>query len=107
MTDRSGLLPLLNTIGQGCVGVVGDIMLDRYVGGVVERISPEAPVPVLRVERQTAMLGGAGNVVRNLRALGAAARLAGVVGDDDAGREIPRPTPRGRPGGRVLPCNRR
>ncbi len=88
MTDRSGLLPLLNTIGQICVGVVGDIMLDRYVGGVVERISPEAPVPVLRVERQTAMLGGAGNVVRNLRALGAAARLAGVVGDDDAGREI-------------------
>ena len=88
MSQRSGLLPLLDRIGQACVGVVGDVMLDRYVGGVVERISPEAPVPVLRVERRTAMLGGAGNVVRNLRAIGAAARLAAVAGGDDAGREI-------------------
>ena len=88
MSQRSGLLPLLDRIRGVCVGVVGDVMLDRYVGGVVERISPEAPVPVLRIERQTAMLGGAGNVVRNLRAIGATASLAAVVGGDDAGREI-------------------
>jgi D-beta-D-heptose 7-phosphate kinase/D-beta-D-heptose 1-phosphate adenosyltransferase len=88
MSERSSLLSLLDGIGGVCVGVVGDVILDRYVSGVVERISPEAPVPVLRVERQTAMLGGAGNVVRNLRALGAAARLAAVVGDDEARREI-------------------
>ena len=88
MSDRSGLLSLLDRIGGVCVGCVGDIMLDRYVYGTVERISPEAPVPVLRVERTSAMLGGAGNVVRNLRALGAAVRLAAVVGNDDAGNEI-------------------
>ena len=88
MSQRSGLLPLLDRIGRARVGVVGDVMLDRYVAGTVERISPEAPVPVLRIERQTAMLGGAGNVVRNLRAIGADASLAAVVGDDDAGREI-------------------
>jgi D-beta-D-heptose 7-phosphate kinase/D-beta-D-heptose 1-phosphate adenosyltransferase len=88
MTERTGLLSLLEDMGRVCVGVVGDVMLDRYVSGVVERISPEAPVPVLRVQRQTAMLGGAGNVARNLRAIGAGAKLAAVVGDDDAGREI-------------------
>lgn len=88
MSQRSGLLPLLDRIRRVCVGVVGDVMLDRYVAGTVERISPEAPVPVLRIERQTAMLGGAGNVVRNLRAIGATASLAAVVGGDDAGREI-------------------
>jgi D-beta-D-heptose 7-phosphate kinase/D-beta-D-heptose 1-phosphate adenosyltransferase len=88
MTDRSDLLPLLDHIGRACVGCVGDIMLDRYVYGAVERISPEAPVPVLRVERESAMPGGVGNVVRNLRALGAAVRLAAVVGNDGAGAEI-------------------
>jgi D-beta-D-heptose 7-phosphate kinase/D-beta-D-heptose 1-phosphate adenosyltransferase len=88
MTDRSDLLPLLDRIGGTCVGCIGDIMLDRYVYGTVERISPEAPVPVLRVERTSAMPGGAGNVVRNLRALGAAVRLAAVVGNDGAGAEI-------------------
>jgi D-beta-D-heptose 7-phosphate kinase / D-beta-D-heptose 1-phosphate adenosyltransferase len=85
MTDRSDLLPLLD---RACVGCVGDIMLDRWVWGAVERISPEAPVPVLRLERESAMPGGVGNVVRNLRALGAAIRLAAVVGNDGAGAEI-------------------
>lgn len=63
-------------------------MLDRYVVGDVDRISPEAPVPVLRVARKDAMPGGAGNVVRNLAALGAAARFASVIGDDVAGSEL-------------------
>jgi D-beta-D-heptose 7-phosphate kinase/D-beta-D-heptose 1-phosphate adenosyltransferase len=62
---------------------VGDVMLDHFVYGSVDRISPEAPIPVLRVERETKTLGGAGNVLRNLRALGAQAALVSVVGDDD------------------------
>lgn len=67
---------------------VGDVMLDRYIYGDVERVSPEAPIPVLRVREERAMLGGAGNVVRNLAALGAHVSFVGVVGADDAGAEI-------------------
>jgi D-beta-D-heptose 7-phosphate kinase/D-beta-D-heptose 1-phosphate adenosyltransferase len=68
--------------------VVGDAMLDRFVAGAVERISPEAPIPVLRVERRAEMPGGAGNVVANLLALGARVAFVAVVGDDDAGRVL-------------------
>jgi D-beta-D-heptose 7-phosphate kinase/D-beta-D-heptose 1-phosphate adenosyltransferase len=67
---------------------VGDIMLDRYVYGAVSRISPEAPVPVMASRDTTAMLGGAGNVVRNISALGGRSTLAGVVGSDDTGFEV-------------------
>jgi D-beta-D-heptose 7-phosphate kinase/D-beta-D-heptose 1-phosphate adenosyltransferase len=63
-------------------------MLDRYVRGRAERISPEAPIPVLRVEDEAVMPGGAGNVARNLAALGAEARLVGLVGDDAAARDL-------------------
>ncbi|PPK86341.1 rfaE bifunctional protein kinase chain/domain [Neolewinella xylanilytica] len=63
--------------------VVGDLMLDRYLSGSVERISPEAPVPVLRYRRQEDRLGGAGNVALNLVALGAGATTAGVMGADE------------------------
>ena len=73
---------------KASVLVVGDAMLDRYVYGEVRRISPEAPVPVLAVEREIAMPGGAGNVVRNLTALGAAVAFVSVVGDDQAGSDI-------------------
>lgn len=65
--------------------VVGDVMLDRYWFGEVSRISPEAPVPVVRVERREERLGGAANVARNAVALGAQAGLLGVVGTDEAG----------------------
>jgi D-beta-D-heptose 7-phosphate kinase/D-beta-D-heptose 1-phosphate adenosyltransferase len=68
--------------------VVGDVMLDRYVYGRVERISPEAPVPVLSIEREEVMLGGAGNVVRNLSALGANTIFISVVDKDPEGYEI-------------------
>lgn len=68
--------------------VVGDVMLDRYWFGSVERISPEAPVPVLAVQREEARAGGAANVAHNLTALGAPTKLLSVVGDDAAGREI-------------------
>ncbi|MGO1119620.1 D-glycero-beta-D-manno-heptose-7-phosphate kinase [Rhodovibrionaceae bacterium A322] len=67
---------------------MGDVMLDRFVYGQVERISPEAPIPVLRVDRESTMLGGAGNVLRNLAALGAAPRFVTVIGKDSAGRDI-------------------
>ncbi|MBK1670867.1 bifunctional heptose 7-phosphate kinase/heptose 1-phosphate adenyltransferase [Rhodovibrio sodomensis] len=70
------------------VAVVGDVMLDRFVTGTVERVSPEAPIPVLKVGRSTAMLGGAGNVLRNLAALGAQPRLVAAVGDDEPGDQV-------------------
>ncbi len=68
--------------------VVGDVMLDQYLWGGVERISPEAPVQVVDVHRETMVLGGAGNVVRNLKALGAWVTLAGVIGRDETGRKL-------------------
>jgi D-beta-D-heptose 7-phosphate kinase / D-beta-D-heptose 1-phosphate adenosyltransferase len=67
---------------------VGDVMLDHYVYGEVDRLSPEAPVPVLAVDSETHSLGGAGNVLRNLAALGARMSFVSVVGNDDAGREV-------------------
>lgn len=78
-------LPQLDGVAVSCVG---DVMLDRYVYGEVERISPEAPIPVLRVARQAVTVGGAGNVARNLAALGVRTSLFGAVGEDDAGREV-------------------
>ena len=70
--------------------VLGDIMLDRYVLGEVRRISPEAPIPVLKAEARRAVLGGAANVAQNVAALGARAVLVGVVGMDEAATEIGR-----------------
>jgi D-beta-D-heptose 7-phosphate kinase / D-beta-D-heptose 1-phosphate adenosyltransferase len=67
---------------------VGDVMLDRFVYGVVNRISPEAPVPVLRQTRAASMPGGAANVARNMASLGLEAVIIGVVGRDDAGEEL-------------------
>jgi len=68
--------------------IVGDVMLDRYWFGEVNRISPEAPVPVVRVERREERLGGAANVARNAVALGAHTGLLGVVGKDEAGDTV-------------------
>ena len=68
--------------------VVGDAMLDRYWFGAVERISPEAPVPVVRVEREEERLGGAANVALNVKSLGAQATLLTVVGDDEPARRL-------------------
>nr|WP_322046279.1 D-glycero-beta-D-manno-heptose-7-phosphate kinase [Paraburkholderia sp. J67] len=74
--------------GQSRVLVVGDVMLDRYWFGDVNRISPEAPVPVVHVQRQEDRLGGAANVARNAAALGAQAGLLCVVGHDEPGERI-------------------
>jgi D-beta-D-heptose 7-phosphate kinase/D-beta-D-heptose 1-phosphate adenosyltransferase len=68
--------------------VVGDIVLDHYIWGKVSRISPEAPVPVVNVTRENLLLGGATNVVQNIRALGGSVSVSGVIGQDDAGRQV-------------------
>jgi D-beta-D-heptose 7-phosphate kinase/D-beta-D-heptose 1-phosphate adenosyltransferase len=70
------------------VAVLGDCMLDRYLWGRVDRISPEAPVPVVEIERESEALGGSGNVAANLKSLGAEPVLMGVVGADDDGRRL-------------------
>lgn len=77
-----------STIQKARVLVTGDAMLDRYWFGDAERISPEAPVPVVRVTRQEARLGGAANVARNIASVGARSTLLSVVGDDEPGRLI-------------------
>lgn len=68
--------------------VVGDVMLDQFLWGKVSRISPEAPVPVVEVTRESLFPGGAANVARNLRALGSSVNVLGVLGDDDAGERL-------------------
>jgi len=80
----------LETIARRRILVVGDVMLDRYWFGEVERISPEAPVPVVRVARCEDRLGGAANVARNIVALGGHATLIGVTGRDEPGSHIAR-----------------
>ena len=87
MNDTPRLIDWLDRLASAHVVCVGDVMLDRFVYGDVDRISPEAPIPVLRIAREAVTVGGAGNVARNLSALGTATRLFGVVGDDPAGRE--------------------
>jgi len=79
---------LLKKIAQLRVLVVGDILLDHYIWGDASRLSQEAPVPVVAVERDTYAAGGAANVALNLRALGCQAEICGVVGDDDSGRKL-------------------
>ena len=88
MTDAQKLINHLDRIAGATVTCVGDVMLDRFVRGEVERISPEAPIPVLCVVEETEMLGGAGNVARNLAALRARCLFVAVVGDDAIGRRV-------------------
>jgi D-beta-D-heptose 7-phosphate kinase/D-beta-D-heptose 1-phosphate adenosyltransferase len=85
--DLSVLQSLLSDIARARVACVGDVMVDRFVYGEVGRTSPEAPVAVLARAREASMLGGAGNVARNVAALGGTAALAGVLGEDGAGSE--------------------
>src|SRR5829696_4999295 len=79
---------ILRGAGERSVVVYGDVMLDEFVWGDVTRISPEAPVPVVDVRRESVHLGGAANVLANLMALGARASVVGVVGDDRAGERL-------------------
>ena len=68
-------------------GVIGDVMLDNYVWGHVERISPEAPVPVVTVDKKEYRIGGASNVALNMASLGACVSMISVVGNDDDGKQ--------------------
>jgi D-beta-D-heptose 7-phosphate kinase / D-beta-D-heptose 1-phosphate adenosyltransferase len=86
--DITALSAAVRRLARTSVTVIGDVMLDRYVYGGVTRISPEAPIPILAVEREVAMPGGAGNVVRNLTALGAAVAFVSIVGDDQDGSDL-------------------
>jgi D-beta-D-heptose 7-phosphate kinase/D-beta-D-heptose 1-phosphate adenosyltransferase len=86
--QESNLVPLVEKLASHRILCVGDVMLDRYIYGQVERISPEAPIPVLHIQRETATLGGAGNVVRNIVSLGGSIDLIGVIGQDAAGYEL-------------------
>jgi D-beta-D-heptose 7-phosphate kinase/D-beta-D-heptose 1-phosphate adenosyltransferase len=79
---------LSQTIARQTVLCVGDVMLDEFVYGEVSRISPEAPAPVIAVQRSETNVGGAGNVARNIAALGARCIFVGLVGNDDAGRAL-------------------
>ena len=83
-------MSLVVNIAATRILVVGDVMLDRYWFGDVARISPEAPVPVVKVTRQEERLGGAANVARNAAALGAKTALLSVIGDDEAGNAVSR-----------------
>ncbi|HEY6457966.1 MAG TPA: D-glycero-beta-D-manno-heptose 1-phosphate adenylyltransferase [Steroidobacteraceae bacterium] len=82
------LLRVLDRFAGLKIWVVGDLMLDEYVSGAVERVSPEAPVPVVRVRDTEYRLGGAANVARQVAALGAAVSLAGIIGVDAAGDDL-------------------
>ena len=83
---------IVSRLGGHRIIVLGDLMLDRYLWGTAERISPEAPVPVVRVDREETKLGGAANVALSLAALGDQPLLVGLIGDDASGRYIARRT---------------
>ena len=82
------LLEVLESFHRARVLILGDVMLDRFIYGSVERISPEAPIPVMAIERTAAMAGGAANVARNGATLGGQAILIGIVGADSAAAEL-------------------
>jgi len=88
MSEVKRLTGYVDRFPRARVLVVGDVMIDQYVWGSVSRISPEAPVPVVNVTRETMLLGAAANVAGNIRALGGEVSLCGVTGHDDAGRQL-------------------
>ncbi|MHB1312041.1 MAG: bifunctional heptose 7-phosphate kinase/heptose 1-phosphate adenyltransferase [Gemmatimonadaceae bacterium] len=88
MLSRTRLQSLLDSAGSLRIAVIGDAMLDVYLRGDVDRISPEAPVPVVRVTERKDALGGAANVAQNVAALGARCEMVSVIGDDLAGTRL-------------------
>jgi D-beta-D-heptose 7-phosphate kinase/D-beta-D-heptose 1-phosphate adenosyltransferase len=85
MTDANTMISRFEDV---TVLVVGDIILDEFIWGKVSRISPEAPVPVVEVQKETVLLGGAANVVNNILSLGGRSLICGVIGDDESGRKL-------------------
>ncbi|HEY1416042.1 MAG TPA: PfkB family carbohydrate kinase, partial [Caulobacteraceae bacterium] len=86
--DIFALQALLGAMNGAPILVVGDVMLDRFIYGGVSRVSAEAPVPVLAHARESVMPGAAGNVARNIAALGGTPLLVGLTGDDEAGFQV-------------------
>jgi rfaE bifunctional protein kinase chain/domain len=86
--NNQELIPFVSRFKDARVMVIGDLMVDEYIWGSVSRISPEAPVPVVSVTSESLRLGGAGNVVNNIYALGGKVLIGGVVGNDEMGRKI-------------------
>ncbi len=88
MNLKSKVQELQSTGKRPSVLVIGDLMIDHYISGTATRLSPEAPVPIVNVKKESTTLGGAGNVVQNLVALGAHVAVAGVIGSDASGRQL-------------------
>lgn len=88
MAEKFNLQKILESFKNIKIGVVGDLMLDDYIIGIVDRISPEAPVPVVNVKEERFVLGGAANVVNNLSVLGANTICFGVIGSDENGNRL-------------------
>lgn len=82
------LTELFNNLKGKRIAVIGDLMLDKYIWGKVNRISPEAPVPVVDVESEQSRLGGAANVAHNIKSIGGEPFLVGIIGDDSSGKEL-------------------
>ncbi len=87
-TESGRLLRYIDRFPKTRVLVVGDVMLDHYIWGNVSRISPEAPVPVVNVTKESLLIGGAGNVVNNIHSLGGRVSICGVIGPDEAGKQL-------------------
>jgi D-beta-D-heptose 7-phosphate kinase/D-beta-D-heptose 1-phosphate adenosyltransferase len=88
IVKKSRALKIIDNFRSPKIMVLGDLMLDRYLWGNVERISPEAPVPVVHIDKETSNLGGAANVAANVNALGAHPFLVGIIGDDQFAAEL-------------------
>ncbi len=88
MINLDSVKNILHKIGKVKVLVIGDLMLDKYVLGDVDRISPEAPIPIMKVDKTFLVPGGAGNVARNLNSLGVKTNFISIVGQDDSGRKL-------------------
>ena len=84
--SQNQIKKILGRFPKQTIMVVGDVMLDQFIWGRVSRISPEAPVPVVHVLRETETMGGAANVANNIAALGAGAEVVGAVGGDENGQ---------------------
>ncbi|MEW6409271.1 MAG: D-glycero-beta-D-manno-heptose-7-phosphate kinase [Nitrospirota bacterium] len=88
MTNSLHFEEIINNFPKTNIFILGDIMMDHYIWGKVSRISPEAPVPVVEVARETLLLGGAANVLNNILSLNGKVMIGGVIGHDDMGRKI-------------------
>ncbi|MDB9972224.1 PfkB family carbohydrate kinase [Alphaproteobacteria bacterium] len=88
MINHSKLTNILNSIQAKKVLVLGDIMLDKYIFGFVERVSPEAPIPIININKTKYLTGGAGNVLKNLNSLNIKASFISIIGNDTAGKTL-------------------